>query len=151
MSFNKELWKSILGCYSLPDYGFRDEFLVLKHAVRPLPRAPWRAHTELEFYLSGFINFVTTLVELVLSCTLFFQRPTFSPVNLVDTKSRIMDPVMAGHGWLCGACAPAHTFRHQVLCRTIFLQIMHPCVYVFTFLKSRPHTAFMTCCSNVKL
>jgi hypothetical protein len=50
MSLNKELWKSILGCYLLPDYDFRDEFLVLQHARHPLPRAPWRAHTEFAFY-----------------------------------------------------------------------------------------------------
>ncbi len=46
MSLSKELWNSILGCYSLPDYDFRDDGVVLlKICCAPLAaRAVARAH-----------------------------------------------------------------------------------------------------------
>ncbi len=46
ISLNKELWNSIFKCYSLPDYDFRDEFLVLfKTCCAPLAAlAVARAH-----------------------------------------------------------------------------------------------------------
>ncbi len=120
--------------------------------------APCRARRGVRTQSSRFVNqdSWTSSRRLLSSCynvhsSFNVQPSALSTVNLVDTKSSIMDPVMAEHGWLCGACAPAQTFRHLVLCRKIVLQLIHPCVYVFTFLQSRPHTVFMTCCSNVKL
>ncbi len=62
------------------------------HAVRPWSRVPWRAHTDIAFYWSGFINFVTKRFQRMLSCLLFFELPSFfSCVNPIDTQSRFMN------------------------------------------------------------